>query len=172
MSSPKATSGEDAFRLTVNEREVTVSASRATSLVDVLREEVGLTGSNIGCRTGDCGACTVLIGDMSAKSCVVLAGAAEGQPIRTIDDFRGDPLMDTIRTAFTENFGFQCGFCLPGMLLTTYELLARTETPTEAEMVQAVNGNLCRCTGYQFIIRSVHAAVAALAAGATSGRAS
>lgn len=155
--------------LTVNGQRITVDGDRGASLVDVIRDRVGLTGSNIGCRTGDCGACTMLIGGASAKSCVVLAGAAEGQDVRTIEGFEGDRTMQVIHASFTENFGFQCGFCLPGMLLTTYELLSRTTSPSEAELTQAINGNLCRCTGYQFILKSMRAAAERLRAGAGDG---
>lgn len=146
----------------VNGIERSSGASPAATLVDVIRDDLGLTGTNIGCRTGDCGACTVLVGDRSAKSCVVLAGAVDGQALETIEGFEGDKRMEVIRTAFRDNFGFQCGYCLPGMLITTYELLSRTMEPTEEELRQAINGNLCRCTGYQFILRSMRAAAALL----------
>ena len=154
--------GERPLAFCINGEERSSDASPAAALVDVIRDSLHLTGTNIGCRTGDCGACTVLIDGRSAKTCVVLAGSVDGQRLETIEGFRGDGRMDVIRTAFRENFGFQCGYCLPGMLITTYELLSRTLEPTEEELRQAINGNLCRCTGYQFILRSMRAAALSL----------
>jgi carbon-monoxide dehydrogenase small subunit len=158
--------GERPLVFLINGEERSSDASPAAALVDVIRDSLGLTGTNIGCRTGDCGACTVLVEGRSAKTCVVLAGAVDGQHLETIEGFQGDDRMEIIRAAFRDNFGFQCGYCLPGMLITTYELLSRTLEPSEEELRQAINGNLCRCTGYQFILRSMRAAAASLREGA------
>lgn len=160
---------EHDLHLQLNGVERTATVPGGAVLVDALRESFAATGTNVGCRTGDCGACTVLIDGQSAKSCVVLAGTADGHSVTTIEGMRSHNEMRVVQQAFVENFGFQCGYCLPGMLLTTYELLSRTLDPTPAERRQAINGNLCRCTGYESILTSMEAAadgIAALRAGA------
>ncbi|WP_327102877.1 (2Fe-2S)-binding protein [Nonomuraea glycinis] len=145
-------------RLKVNgqEREIDVESCRL--LVHAIREDVGLTGTHVGCLTGDCGACTVLVDGASVKSCSVLAVAADGAEITTIEGLTGEDGLHPVQRAFWDEFAFQCGFCLPGMLLTTCELLDRTPDPDDAEIVQAINGNLCRCTGYASIKRAVRCA--------------
>ncbi|MFD6096579.1 (2Fe-2S)-binding protein [Nocardiopsis flavescens] len=149
------------IRLNVNgeDREVEVDPRRL--LVHAVREEVGLTGTHVGCLTGDCGACTVLVDDRSVKSCSVLAVSADGARLRTIEDLGTEDDLDPVQRAFLEEFAFQCGYCLPGMLLTVRELLDRDPDPGEEDIVQAVSGNLCRCTGYGPILRAVRSAVRA-----------
>ena len=144
--------------LTLNGEHMRAEAPAGAALVDVIRESFGATGTNVGCRTGDCGACTVLIEGHSVKSCVVLAGSARGSAVTTIEGMAQHDEMRLVQRAFLENFGFQCGYCLPGMLLTTWELLQRTLSPTVVELRQAINGNLCRCTGYDSILVSMKAA--------------
>lgn len=149
------------IRLNVNgeDREVEVDPRRL--LVHAVREEVGLTGTHVGCLTGDCGACTVLVDGRSVKSCSVLAVSADGARLRTIEDLGTEDDLDPVQRAFLEEFAFQCGYCLPGMLLTVRELLDRDPDPGEEDIVQAVSGNLCRCTGYGPILRAVRSAVRA-----------
>ena len=145
------------IRLTVNgtEREARVEAR--TLLVHVLRDQLGLTGTHIGCDTSQCGACTVLIDGRAVKSCSVLAVQAEGAQITTIEGVGANGLHP-LQQAFWEKHGLQCGFCTPGMILTAADLLAQNPDPTEAEVRHALQGNLCRCTGYQNIVDAICAA--------------
>jgi aerobic carbon-monoxide dehydrogenase small subunit len=142
------------IRLTVNgvAREANVEA-RAL-LVHVLRDQLGLTGTHIGCDTSQCGACTVLIDGRAVKSCSVLAVQAEGAAITTIEGVGANGLHP-LQQAFWEKHGLQCGFCTPGMILTAVDLLAQNPDPTEAEVRHALQGNLCRCTGYQNIVDAI-----------------
>ncbi len=135
------------------------------SLLDVLRDQLGMTAAHMGCMTGHCGACTVTIDGRTAKSCLTMAATVEGCRITTLEDLSkpGQPLHP-LQKAFWYAGGFQCGYCAPGMLLVTLELLAETPNPTDAEIREALAGNLCRCTGYQSIVRAVKAAGQALAA--------
>ena len=130
------------------------------TLVEVLRERLGLTGTKIGCNRGECGACTVLIDGEAILSCLTLAIECEGKDILTIEGLE-DPEtgeIDPIQEAFIENFGIQCGFCTPGMVMSTKALLGKNPDPTEEEVKESIQGNLCRCTGYTQIIESVLAA--------------
>ena len=147
--------------LEVNGRSVELDVDPRRLLVEVLREELLLTGTHVGCLTGDCGACTVERDGGVIKSCMVLAVAADGASITTIEGFSPDGELDPIQQAFWDGHGFQCGFCLPGMLFAARDLLDRNSDPTEAEIRTAINGNLCRCTGYEPIVRSIEAAAAA-----------
>ena len=147
--------------LEVNGRPVELDVDPRRLLVEVLREELLLTGTHVGCLSGDCGACTVQRDGEVIKSCMVLAVAADGASLTTIEGFsRGDDL-DPIQKAFWDGHGFQCGFCLPGMLFAARDLLDRNSEPSEAEIRTAINGNLCRCTGYEPIVRSIQAAAVA-----------
>lgn len=131
-------------------------------LVYYLREVLGLTGTNVGCDTSSCGACTVLLDGESVKSCTVLAAQADGAEVTTIEGLASaDGTMDPVQRAFRENHGLQCGYCTPGMVMAVVSLLAEVPHPTEAEVRQGLKGNLCRCTGYHNIVRSVLAAAAA-----------
>lgn len=139
-------------------------------LVHVLRDTLGLTGTHIGCDTTQCGACTVLIDGQAVKSCAMLAVQAVGREIVTIEHL-GTNGLHPIQAAFKEKHGLQCGFCTPGMILTAADLLAQNPDPSEEEIRDGIQGNLCRCTGYQNIVESIRTAATALraqAAGATS----
>lgn len=151
-------------RLTVNgqEREIDVETSRL--LVHAIREDIGLTGTHVGCLNGDCGACTVLVDGASVKSCSVLAVSADGAEITTIEGLAKDGELHPVQQAFWDEFGFQCGYCLPGTLLVTCELLEKTPNPDDAAIEQAINGTLCRCTGYAGIKRAIRRAADRMAA--------
>ncbi len=124
-------------------------------LVHFIRDFVGLTGTHIGCETSICGACTVMLNDTAVKSCTVLAVQADGADVLTIEGLAQGEKLHPIQEAFWECHGLQCGFCTPGMILTTHQLLMRNPQPTEDEIRHALDGNLCRCTGYQHIVDAV-----------------
>lgn len=146
------------MRLTVNGVEHELDADARTLLVHAIREKVGLTGTHVGCLTGDCGACTVVLDGRTAKSCSVLALTADGGDVRTVESLADGERLHPVQEAFWDEFAFQCGFCLPGMLLTAKELVESTPDPTDEEILAAVNGNLCRCTGYNTIVTAVRSA--------------
>ena len=127
----------------------------------VLRDDLNLTGTHIGCDTSQCGACTVHLDGRAVKSCTVLAVQAEGAEITTIEGMAKDGKMHALQDGFWEKHGLQCGFCTPGMIMTAADLLASNPDPSEAEIRHALEGNLCRCTGYQNIVEAVKAAAAA-----------
>ena len=148
------------IKLVVNGQEHTLDVSANETLVEVLREKLGLTGTKIGCNRGECGACTVLIDSEATLSCLTLAIECEGKEVLTIEGLE-DPKtreLDPIQTAFMENFGIQCGFCTPGMVMSAKALLNKNPNPSEEEIKEGIQGNLCRCTGYQQIIESILAA--------------
>jgi carbon-monoxide dehydrogenase small subunit len=152
--------------LTVNGKGRNVEVDTRTILVDMLRDELRLTGAHVGCATGNCGACTVLLNGETVKSCCVLAADAEGQDVRTIESLSTGPNdLHPIQEAFIDNQGLQCGFCTPGMILSTLALLEENPDPTEAEIRHGIAGNLCRCTGYHFIVDSIEDAAARLRTG-------
>ncbi len=127
------------------------------TLADFLRHDLGLGGTHVGCEHGICGACTVLIDDRSARACLTLAVQADGHDVATVESLR-DPASGTlhpIQRAFVDAHGLQCGFCTPGFMMTTLELLRANPDPTEEQIKEALGGNLCRCTGYQSILESV-----------------
>ncbi|AGJ63948.1 glyceraldehyde dehydrogenase subunit gamma [Saccharolobus islandicus] len=124
-------------------------------LVDFLREELGLTGTKIGCDTTTCGACTVMLNGKSVKSCTLFAVQADGAEITTIEGLSVDSKLHPIQEAFKENFALQCGFCTPGMIMQTYFLLKENPNPSEEEVRDGLHGNICRCTGYQNIVKAV-----------------
>jgi len=130
-------------------------------LVYVLRDQLDLTGTHVGCDTSQCGACTVHMDGRAVKSCTVLALQAEGHAITTIEGLKRDGGLHPLQQAFWEKHGLQCGFCTPGMIMTAADLLATNPKPTEAEIRHALAGNLCRCTGYQNIVAAIQAAAAA-----------
>ena len=153
--------------LTVNGRPTTVDVDTRTILVDMLRDELRLTGTHLGCGTGNCGACTVILNGNTVKSCCVLAADAHGQDVRTIESLSTGPDdLHPIQEAFVDNQGLQCGFCTPGMILSTLVLLRDNPDPSEAEIRHGIAGNLCRCTGYHFIVDSIEDAAARLSSGA------
>jgi carbon-monoxide dehydrogenase small subunit len=127
-------------------------------LVHYLRHTLGLTGTNVGCDTSNCGACTVHLNGESVKSCTVLAVQADGAQVRTIEGMSTDGELHPLQEAFWANHGLQCGFCTPGMIMAAADLLERNPNPTEEEVRKGLEGNLCRCTGYHNIVKSVMAA--------------
>jgi carbon-monoxide dehydrogenase small subunit len=129
-----------------------------TLLVHYIRDVVGLTGTNIGCDTSSCGACTVLVGGESVKSCTMLAVQAEGTDITTIEGLAEGDQLHPMQEAFREHHGLQCGYCTPGMVMAAVSLLEEHPHPTEAEVREGLEGNLCRCTGYHNIVKAVLAA--------------
>jgi aerobic-type carbon monoxide dehydrogenase small subunit (CoxS/CutS family) len=131
-------------------------------LVDFLREDLGLTGTHVGCEHGLCGACTVLVNGEAARSCLMLAVQADGVELLTIEGLSRDGKLHPLQEAFHEHHGLQCGFCTPGMLLTALDLLRTNPRPTEAEIRQGLSAVLCRCTGYQGIVKAVEAAAVRL----------
>jgi len=145
-------------RFTLNGRPVAAEAEPRMLLTDFLRYELGATGTHVGCEHGVCGACTVLIDSEPARSCIALAVTLDGAAVRTLEGLADDPLMSTLKASFQEKHGLQCGFCTPGMLITSWDLLKRKGALSEAEIRVAMSGNLCRCTGYQGIVRSIKAA--------------
>jgi carbon-monoxide dehydrogenase small subunit len=148
--------------LTVNgaQRELEVEPRRL--LVQVLREELDLTGTHVGCDTSQCGACTVHVDGRAVKSCTMLAVQADGATVTTIEGMATSPdELHPLQTAFWEKHGLQCGFCTPGMIMTAADLLARNGDPTDDEIRDAIEGNICRCTGYQNIVAAIRAAAAA-----------
>jgi carbon-monoxide dehydrogenase small subunit len=135
-------------------------------LVHFLRETLGLTGTHIGCDTTHCGACTVLLDGVPVKSCTVLAVQADGREVTTVEGLEKDGQLHPVQEGFWQEHGLQCGYCTPGMMLTSVALLARNPDPSEAEIRQAISGNLCRCTGYVNIVKSVRYAAAKMNANA------
>ena len=139
--------------LTVNGRNVERSVEARLTLADFLRHELGLTGTHLGCEHGVCGACTVLIDRQTARSCLTFAVQANGREVTTVEGLAGrDGRLNVLQQAFVEHHGLQCGFCTPGMLMTLTELLHDNPDPSEAEVRDALTGNLCRCTGYAGIV--------------------
>ncbi len=147
--------------ITVNGRAHTQEVEPRLLLVDFIREGVGLTGTNIGCDTSQCGACTVHMDGVAVKSCTVLVVQADGSSITTIEGLAKDGQLHPMQHSFWEKHGLQCGFCTPGMIMAATDLLQRNPHPTEDEIRHGLEGNLCRCTGYHNIVAAVkHAAEA------------
>jgi len=147
--------------LNVNGAARTAEVEPRALLAYVLRDELDLTGTHIGCDTSQCGACTVLIDGHAMKSCTVLAVQAEGKAIRTIEGLSQDGDLHPLQQAFWDKHGLQCGFCTPGLIMTAVDLLSQNPEPSEAEIRHAIEGNLCRCTGYQNIVAAIQAAAGA-----------
>jgi carbon-monoxide dehydrogenase small subunit len=139
-------------RVTVNGAVHERSVEARLTLADFLREELGLTGTHLGCEHGVCGACTVLVDDHTARSCLMLAVQANDKNLRTVEGLAPPGELNALQTAFWDKHGLQCGYCTPGVLMTLTELLAANASPTEAEVRAALSGHLCRCTGYQNIV--------------------
>ena len=151
-----------AIRVDVNGAEIRSEVEARLLLVHFLRETLGMTGTHIGCDTTHCGACTVLLDGTPVKSCTVLAVQADGRQVTTVEGLEKDGKLDPIQDGFWQEHGLQCGYCTPGMMLTSAALLKENPNPSEADIRHAISGNLCRCTGYVNIIKSVqHAAAAA-----------
>jgi aerobic carbon-monoxide dehydrogenase small subunit len=156
------------LELRVNGEQRSLELEPRTLLVHALRDGLGLTGAHIGCDTSQCGACTVLLDGRAVKSCTVLALQTAGSEVTTIEGLAPDGELHPLQRAFIEQHGLQCGFCTPGMILTSLDLLSRDGDPDEDTIRHALRGNLCRCTGYEPIVDAVRAAAAALRAGGAS----
>ncbi len=141
--------------LTVNGSEYTSDVEPRLLLIHLLRDELGLTGSHWGCDTSNCGACVVWLDDTPVKSCTVLAVMADGRRVLTVEGLGSDGGLDPVQQGFAECHGLQCGFCTPGMMLTARWLLDRNPDPSAAEVREAISGQICRCTGYENIVRAV-----------------
>jgi aerobic-type carbon monoxide dehydrogenase small subunit (CoxS/CutS family) len=144
--------------LTVNGRPSTVTVEPRKLLVDVLREDLGLTGTHIGCEHGVCGTCTVLLNGRSIRSCITFAVQADGAEIRTVEGLAKGSQLHPLQEEFWEKQGLQCGYCTPGMLMRSCEILEQNPDPTPEQVRAGIASNLCRCTGYQFIVEAVCAA--------------
>jgi carbon-monoxide dehydrogenase small subunit len=144
----------------VNGAETTADIEGRLLLVHYLRNTLGLTGTHWGCDTSNCGACTVWLDGLAVKSCTTLAAMADGHEVRTVEDLDSGGDLDPLQAGFVEEHGLQCGFCTPGMLMTARALLDRVPDPDEATIREAISGNLCRCTGYENIVRAVRWAAA------------
>jgi carbon-monoxide dehydrogenase small subunit len=152
-----------AIRLTVNGRTYEGAVEPRTSLADFLRDDLDLTGTHVGCEHGVCGACTVLLEGEAVRSCLLLAIQADGRDITTVEGLAGEGgALHPLQQAFQDKHALQCGFCTPGILLTTYAYLREHPSPTDPEIREMLGGNLCRCTGYHFIVEAVAAAAKAL----------
>ena len=147
--------------ITVNGVRREADLEARTLLVDFIRDHVGLTGTKIACDTSQCGSCTVDLDGMAVKSCTVLAVQADGKAVTTIEGLASNGTLHAVQEAFRETHGLQCGYCTPGMIMTTVDLLAESPDPTDDEIRYALEGNLCRCTGYENIVRAVHEAAGA-----------
>jgi carbon-monoxide dehydrogenase small subunit len=146
------------LRVTVNGEAYERAVEPRTLLVHLLRDDLGLTGTHIGCDTSNCGACTVHLDGQAVKSCTVLAVQADGAEVTTIEGIGSEQQLHPLQEAFWENHGLQCGYCTPGMIMAAADLLARNPDPTEEEVRHGLEGNLCRCTGYHNIVKAVLAA--------------
>ncbi|HTG12598.1 MAG TPA: (2Fe-2S)-binding protein [Candidatus Eisenbacteria bacterium] len=145
-------------RLTVNDRAVTQVVEARCSLADFLREDLGLTGTHVGCEHGVCGACTVLVDGRSARSCLLFAAQLDGRAVTTIEGLTPAEGLSPLQESFRVCHAMQCGFCTPGMIVTTTELLAQEPAPSTEAIREAISGNLCMCTGYVNIVRAVEQA--------------
>jgi aerobic carbon-monoxide dehydrogenase small subunit len=148
------------IRVTVNGAVLEAEVESRLLLVHLIRENLKLTGTHIGCETTHCGACTVLLDGEPVKSCTVLAVQADGRQVMTVEGLEQDGKLDPVQEGFMQEHGLQCGFCTPGMLMTGYALLKRTPDPSETDIRLAISGNLCRCTGYVNIVKSIQYAAA------------
>ncbi len=149
---------KQSFRLKVNGSDYEVFTEPNRPLLDVVREDLGLTGSKEGCGTGDCGACTMLLDGSPVTSCLVLVGEAEDRDITTVEGIAKNGQLHPVQAAFVEFGALQCGFCIPGMIVSSVALLDRNPHPTEEEIRYGIAGNLCRCTGYTKIVEAIQAA--------------
>ncbi|MEI2417069.1 (2Fe-2S)-binding protein [Orrella sp. JC864] len=144
-----------ALSLVVNGRAVRAQVEPRTSLADFLREQQGLTGTNLGCEQGVCGACTLSVDEAPTRSCLVRAAACQGQSVRTIESYDQDEIMAQLRQAFSAEHALQCGYCTPGMLATARDIVIRLPQADDARIRLELAGNLCRCTGYVGIVRAI-----------------
>lgn len=146
---------EKTISLTVNSAQYRATVEPRTLLVDLIRDGLELTGTHIGCETGKCGGCTVMLNGVSVKSCMVLAIQADGAEIMTIEGLADGGALHPIQEAFRDKHGLQCGYCTPGMVISAHQLLQRNPTPSDQEIRVGISGNLCRCTGYVNIISAI-----------------
>ena len=147
----------------INGDAVTVDVEPRLHLADSLREVLGLTGTHLGCEHGACGACTVIVDGAAVRVCLMLTVQAEGASVVTVEGLSGDEALSPLQTAFRKHHALQCGFCTPGMLMSSYALLRNNPNPSEEEIRWGISGNLCRCTGYQNIVGAVQYAAAKMA---------
>ena len=145
-------------QITVNGQAEELEVESRLLLCHLLRDRLGLTGTNIGCDTSQCGSCTVMLDGQAVKSCTVLAVQADGCEVTTIEGLAGDDGLHPVQQAFWDNHGLQCGFCTPGMIITAVEILNRNPEASDGEIRHGLEGNICRCTGYENIVKSVVAA--------------
>ena len=143
----------------VNGKNVKITIDDSLRLLDILRDELGLTGTKEGCAIGECGACTVIMNGEAVNSCMILAAQVDGSEIETVENLEKNEVLSKLQDAFLDNGAIQCGFCTPGMLMSAKALLDKNPTPSEEEIKTALEGNLCRCTGYIPILNSVKDAV-------------
>ena len=148
--------------LTVNGKVVSAEASADTLLVNFIRENLGMTGTHVGCDTSQCGACVVRVNGDSVKSCTMLAVQAEGAEVTTVEGLASNGDLRPMQQAFHDNHALQCGYCTPGMLISSIDLVTKNPNATEAEIRHGLEGNLCRCTGYHNIVKAVQAGAAAM----------
>jgi aerobic carbon-monoxide dehydrogenase small subunit len=151
--------------LTVNGKKVTAEVENRTLLVQLLREQLGLTGTHVGCDTSQCGACVVHVNGNSVKSCTLLAVQANGLDVLTIEGLAKGEELHPMQAAFRENHGLQCGFCTPGMVMSAIDLVQKNSNPSEHDIREWLEGNICRCTGYHNIVKAIKAGAEAMAGG-------
>ena len=156
---------KELIKLKINGAEREVAAEPRMLLVHFIREQLGLTGTHVGCDTSNCGACTVIMNGKTVKSCTMFAVQADGAEVMTVEGLLQNGALHPLQEGFKEEHGLQCGFCTPGMLMSTYALLKKTPQPSEAEIRWGISGNLCRCTGYQNIVKAVQFASKKMAQG-------
>jgi aerobic carbon-monoxide dehydrogenase small subunit len=153
------------IQVKVNGREREAAAEPRLLLVHFIRDVLGLTGTHVGCDTSNCGACTVVLGGKTVKSCTMFAVQTDGEELLTVEGLYQDGKLHPLQDGFKQEHGLQCGFCTPGMLMSTYALLQKNPNPTEQEIRWGISGNLCRCTGYQNIVKAVQFAAGKIAEG-------
>jgi carbon-monoxide dehydrogenase small subunit len=157
------------IKITINGRPREAVIEPRTLLVHFIRESAGLTGTHVGCDTSNCGACTVILNGKTVKSCTMFAVQADGKEITTVEGLMKDGQLHPLQEGFKQEHGLQCGFCTPGMLMSSLALLAKNPNPTESDIRWGISGNLCRCTGYQNIVKAVQYAAQKLNAPAQGG---
>jgi carbon-monoxide dehydrogenase small subunit len=156
---------KELIKLKINGTEREAAAEPRLLLVHFIREQLGLTGTHVGCDTSNCGACTVIMNGKTVKSCTMFAIQADGAEIMTVEGLLQNGALHPLQEGFKEEHGLQCGFCTPGMLMSTYALLKKNPQPSEADIRWGISGNLCRCTGYQNIVKAVQFASKKMAQG-------
>jgi aerobic carbon-monoxide dehydrogenase small subunit len=156
---------KELIKLKINGTEREASAEPRLLLVHFIREQLGLTGTHVGCDTSNCGACTVIMNGKTVKSCTMFAVQADGAEIMTVEGLMQNGALHPLQEGFKEEHGLQCGFCTPGMLMSTYALLKKNPQPSEEQIRWGISGNLCRCTGYQNIVKAVQFASKKMAQG-------